>query len=127
MPNVARVTIFITFVHLALGAILPYLPVWLGVTKGLSGVQIGIILASPSFGSIVVGPLTAAWAEGCKDRRTPIIVLSLLALVGHALLYVLGRDRPKPHLALRPRAGDSVRRLCHFEPWSRGSPTSIWC
>ena len=90
MPNIARVTIFITFVHLALGAILPYLPVWLSVTKGLSGVQIGIILASPSFGSIVVGPLTAAWAEGCKDRRTPIIVLSLLALIGHALLSVLG-------------------------------------
>jgi MFS transporter, PPP family, 3-phenylpropionic acid transporter len=73
MPNIARVTLYIMFVHLALGAIIPYLPVWLGATKGLSGAQIGIILASSSFGRMIFGPLAAAWAEGRKDRRTPLI------------------------------------------------------
>jgi MFS transporter, PPP family, 3-phenylpropionic acid transporter len=83
MPNIARITIFLMLVHLGLGAILPYLPVWLGETKGLSGSQIGIILASSSFGRIFIGPLAAAWAEGRSDRRTPLIVFSLSVAIGY--------------------------------------------
>jgi MFS transporter, PPP family, 3-phenylpropionic acid transporter len=83
MPNIARVTIFIMFVHLSLGAIMPYLPVWLGETKGLSGAQIGVILASSSFGRIIVGPLAAAWAEGRKDSRTPLVVFALTVALGY--------------------------------------------
>lgn len=83
MPNIVRVTIFIMFVHLSLGAIMPYLPVWLGVTKGLSGAEIGIILASSSFGRIIIGPLAAAWAEGRKDGRTALLVFSLTTALGY--------------------------------------------
>jgi MFS transporter, PPP family, 3-phenylpropionic acid transporter len=90
MPNIARVTIFIMFVHLAMGAIMPYLPVWLGETKGLSGAQIGIILASSSFGRIIMGPLAAAWAEGRRDSRTPLIVFSLLVGLGYVAYPFLG-------------------------------------
>jgi MFS transporter, PPP family, 3-phenylpropionic acid transporter len=90
MPNIARVTIFIMFVHLSLGAIMPYLPVWLGETKGLSGAQIGIILASSSFGRIVVGPLAAAWAEGRKNGRTPLLVFSLSVALGYVAYLFLG-------------------------------------
>ena len=90
MPNSARVTIFIMFVHLALGAILPYLPVWLGATKGLTGAQIGLILASSSFGRILIGPLAAAWAEGRGDRRTPLIVFSLITALGYVAYPFLG-------------------------------------
>ena len=90
MPNVARVTIFIMFVHLALGAILPYLPVWLGETKGLTGAQIGLILASSSFGRILIGPLAAAWAEGRSDRRTPLMVFALLLTLGYVAYPFLG-------------------------------------
>jgi MFS transporter, PPP family, 3-phenylpropionic acid transporter len=90
MPNIARVTVFILFVHLSLGAILPYLPVWLGETKGLSGAQIGLIFASSSFGRIVMGPLAAAWAEGRKDSRTPLIVFSLLWAIGFVAYGFMG-------------------------------------
>lgn len=83
MPNIVRVTILIMFVHLSLGAIMPYLPVWLGETKGLSGAQIGIILASSSFGRIIIGPLAAAWAEGRRDRRTPLIVFAFCVAIGY--------------------------------------------
>jgi MFS transporter, PPP family, 3-phenylpropionic acid transporter len=84
MPNIARVTLFIMFVHLSLGAIMPYLPVWLGETKGLSGAQIGLILASSSFGRIVIGPLAAAWAEGRRDRRLPLLVFAMCVALGYA-------------------------------------------
>jgi MFS transporter, PPP family, 3-phenylpropionic acid transporter len=90
MPNIARVTLFITCAHLALGAIIPYLPVWLGATKGLSGAQIGIVLASSSFGRIFFGPLAAAWAEGRKDRRTPLIVFASLVALGYISFPFLG-------------------------------------
>jgi MFS transporter, PPP family, 3-phenylpropionic acid transporter len=90
MPNIARITFFIMCVHLALGASLPYLPVWLGVTKGLSGAQIGIILASSSFGRIIMGPLAAAWAEGRDDSRTPLLVFSLSVALGYLVYPLLG-------------------------------------
>jgi MFS transporter, PPP family, 3-phenylpropionic acid transporter len=90
MPNIARVTLFLMFVHLALGAVIPYLPVWLGATKGLSGAQIGLVLASSSFGRIFFGPLAAAWAEGRSDRRTPLIVFSFGAALGYLSLLGLG-------------------------------------
>ena len=94
MPNIARVTIFIMFVHFSLGAIMPYLPVWLGETKGLSGVQIGLILASSSFGRIIVGPLAAAWAEGRKDSRTALIVFSLATALGYVSYPFMGAFWP---------------------------------
>jgi MFS transporter, PPP family, 3-phenylpropionic acid transporter len=94
MPNVARVTIFIMFVHLAMGAIIPYLPVWLGETKGLSGAQIGIVLASSSFGRIIFGPLAAAWAEGQRDRRTPLLVFAVAVALGYASFHFLGAFWP---------------------------------
>jgi MFS transporter, PPP family, 3-phenylpropionic acid transporter len=94
MPNIARVTIFIMFVHLALGAIMPYLPVWLGETKGLTGAQIGLVLASSSFGRIIIGPLAAAWAEGRSDRRQPLLVFSLSLAIGYVAYPFLGAFWP---------------------------------
>jgi MFS transporter, PPP family, 3-phenylpropionic acid transporter len=85
MPPIARATLFIMLLHLVLGAILPYLPVWLEETKGLTGAQIGLILASSSFGRILMGPLAAAWAEGRTDRRTPLIVFAAALAFGYAL------------------------------------------
>jgi MFS transporter, PPP family, 3-phenylpropionic acid transporter len=75
---------------LALGAVIPYLPVWLGETKGLSGAQIGVVLASSSFGRIFFGPIAAAWAEGRRDRRTPLVVFSFGAALGYLSLLFLG-------------------------------------
>ena len=90
MPSIARMTLFMMLAHVALGATLPYLPVWLATTKGLTGAQIGVILASSSFGRILVGPLAAAWAEGRSDRRTPLIVFSTATAIGYLSLPFLG-------------------------------------
>jgi PPP family 3-phenylpropionic acid transporter len=56
------------------GASLPFMPVWFKA-HGLSGVQIGIILAAPSFARTLAGPGLALWADGFRLRRTPIVWL----------------------------------------------------
>ena len=94
MPSIARMTLFMMLAHVALGAIMPYLPVWLATTKSLTGAQIGIILASSSFGRILVGPLVAAWAEGRGDRRIPLIVFSSALALGYLSFPFLGAFWP---------------------------------
>jgi PPP family 3-phenylpropionic acid transporter len=94
MPPIARMTLFMMLAHVALGAIMPYLPVWLATTKSLTGAQIGIILASSSFGRILVGPLVAAWAEGRGDRRIPLIVFSSALALGYLSFPFLGAFWP---------------------------------
>jgi PPP family 3-phenylpropionic acid transporter len=87
-------TLFMMLAHVALGAIMPYLPVWLATTKSLTGAQIGVILASSSFGRILVGPLVAAWAEGRGDRRIPLIVFSSALALGYLSFPFLGAFWP---------------------------------
>ncbi|CAN1544190.1 putative 3-phenylpropionic acid transporter [Caulobacteraceae bacterium] len=94
MPSIARMTLFMMLAHVALGAIMPYLPVWLATTKSLTGAQIGVILASSSFGRILVGPLVAAWAEGRGDRRIPLIVFSSALALGYLSFPFLGAFWP---------------------------------
>lgn len=72
-----------------LGALVPYLPVWLSREKHLTGAEIGLILATANIARVVLGPLAAAWAEGLKDRRTPLLVFAVVALIGYVALAPL--------------------------------------
>lgn len=86
MGAATRVTLFMSICYCGLGAILPYLPVWLEEAKGLSGAEIGVVLASANIARIVIGPMMAAWADGLADRRTPLIVLAIIALAAYGLM-----------------------------------------
>jgi PPP family 3-phenylpropionic acid transporter len=88
MSSAARIGLFMTICYAGMGAILPYLPVWLEESKGLSGAEIGFILASANIARLVLGPLMAAWAEGRADRRTPLIFLAGASLASYAALGV---------------------------------------
>jgi MFS transporter, PPP family, 3-phenylpropionic acid transporter len=86
MPPIARITVFFALCHAALGASLPYLPVWLQQEKGLSGAEVGAILASASFARVLAGPLFGAWIEGQASHRRPLVVVALVSTVAYALL-----------------------------------------
>lgn len=86
MPPIVRITIFFSLCHAALGAVLPYLPVWLQQEKGLSGAAVGAILAAASFARMVSGPLFGAWIEGRSSHRTPLLVVALVSAAGYAAL-----------------------------------------
>jgi PPP family 3-phenylpropionic acid transporter len=80
LPPAARLGAFYALLFLGAGASLPYMPVWLK-SEGLSGAQIGLVLALPLLARVVTGPALAVWADGFRERRTP---LSILAGVGTA-------------------------------------------
>ena len=66
----------------ATGVSLPFAGLWLSA-QGLSGAQIGTLLAVPMLARIVTGPLLAVWAVGFRLRRTPIALLGLVMTLGY--------------------------------------------
>lgn len=80
-----RLGLFYAAMFAGIGASSPYMPVWFA-HRGLSGVQIGIILALPGLVRIFTGPVLAVWADGFALRRTPLAVLALAVAGGYALL-----------------------------------------
>lgn len=64
------------------GVTLPFAGLWFR-SQGMSGAEIGALLALPMFGRIVSGPLLAVWADGFRLRRTAIALLGLAMAVGY--------------------------------------------
>lgn len=88
----SRVTVLMCCLFGVYGVMLPYLARWLEVERGLTGAQIGAVLALSQLARIVTGPLIAFWADGAADRRTPIRLLATAALAGFAAFFFLARD-----------------------------------
>lgn len=68
----------------ATGVSLPFAGLWLS-SRGMSGAEIGALLAAPMLGRLVTGPAIAVWADGFRSRRTPIALLGLAAAVGYGV------------------------------------------
>ncbi len=66
----------------ATGVSLPFAGLWLSA-QGLSGAQIGTLLAVPMLARIITGPLLSVWADGFRYRRTPIAILGLVMTLGY--------------------------------------------
>ncbi|MBX3478044.1 MAG: MFS transporter [Brevundimonas sp.] len=68
----------------ATGVSLPFAGLWL-TSRGLTGAEIGVLLAAPMLGRLVTGPMIAVWADGFRLRRTPMAWLGLAAALGYGL------------------------------------------
>ena len=66
----------------ATGVSLPFAGLWMRA-QGLSGAEIGTLLAAPMLARVVTGPLLAVWADGFRYRRTPIALLGLAMAAGY--------------------------------------------
>ncbi|HST93125.1 MAG TPA: MFS transporter [Brevundimonas sp.] len=66
----------------ATGVSLPFAGLWFRA-QGLTGAEIGIVLAAPMLARVVTGPLSAVWADGFRLRRTPIALLGLAMALGY--------------------------------------------
>lgn len=64
------------------GVSLPYAGLWMR-SQGLSGAEIGVILAAPMLARLVTGPAIAVWADGFRYRRTPIALLAAMAALAY--------------------------------------------
>ncbi|HYD28843.1 MFS transporter [Brevundimonas sp.] len=66
----------------ASGVSLPFAGLWFR-SQGLSGAEIGTLLAAPMLARVASGPLLAVWADGFHRRRTPIALLGLAMAGGY--------------------------------------------
>ena len=90
MTAAVRHGLFYALVYVGVGISMPYAPVWFR-SVGLTGPQIGVILAAPMMGRVVAGPLIAIWADGFRLRKTGIAwIAGLTALAYVILLQVHG-------------------------------------
>jgi PPP family 3-phenylpropionic acid transporter len=87
MSRAIQLGLFYCAVFIGTGVSLPYMPVWFKA-HGLSGAQIGLILAAPMLARIVISPALAVWADGFTLRRTPILLFGLAAGLCYALIGV---------------------------------------
>lgn len=85
----ARVTLVMSCLYTASGVTLVFLPRWLEVERHLSGAEIGAVLSLAQLARIVTGPAIASWADGVADRRTPLRVLSLLAIATYGAFFFI--------------------------------------
>lgn len=85
----ARVTLVMSCLYTAAGVILVFLPRWLEAERGLSGAEIGAVLSLPQLARIIIGPTIAHWADGVADRRTPLRLISILAVIAYAAFFFL--------------------------------------
>jgi len=70
LPPAWPAVVFGCALHTMNGITLPYFPVYLEEARGLSGAEIGLILALSTLFRVITGPLLAAWTEGAGFRRS---------------------------------------------------------
>ncbi|HWU15314.1 MAG TPA: MFS transporter, partial [Caulobacter sp.] len=78
----ARLGLFYVVSYLGTGVSLPYIATYFR-SRGLTGAQIGVILAVPLLARPFLGPGLAVWADGFTLRRTPLALLALGAAAGY--------------------------------------------
>jgi PPP family 3-phenylpropionic acid transporter len=78
-----RLGLYFAAIFVGTGVSSPYIGLWFHA-HGLSGAQIGVILAAPAMARVVTGPALAVWADGFRLRRTPMMLIGAVV----AALYV---------------------------------------
>jgi PPP family 3-phenylpropionic acid transporter len=75
-PFVARLAAFNAATFFVIGVHLPYMPLWLN-SKGLSDVEIGVIMAAPQMVRVGLTPLISFLADSLGDFRAMLRLLCL--------------------------------------------------
>ena len=78
----------------ATGVSLPFAGLWLRA-HGLSGAQIGVVLAAPMLARIITGPLLAALLLGIADVAGKYYIPKLGAFIIYSLMIVILVWRPQ--------------------------------
>ncbi|KQV56818.1 MULTISPECIES: major facilitator superfamily domain-containing protein 6 [unclassified Caulobacter] len=83
LPTLVRLCLFYAAIYLSSGVSLPYIGTYLR-SRGMTGGEIGLILAVPLLLKPFTGPVLAVWADGFTLRRTPMVLLLVGAGLGYA-------------------------------------------
>lgn len=74
--------------YASFGGLIQWFPRWLREEALFTGEQVGLLIALAGLGRIIAGPLTSAWADGRRDRRAPIRLLSAITVLALGALFV---------------------------------------
>ena len=85
LPTLVRLCLFYAAIYLSSGVSLPYIGTFLR-DRGMTGGEIGLILATPLLLKPFTGPVLAVWADGFTLRRTPMVLLLVGAAIGYGAL-----------------------------------------
>ncbi|MDP4795739.1 MAG: 3-phenylpropionate MFS transporter [Rhodospirillales bacterium] len=80
MSPAVRLSVHFGGMFLVIGIMMPFWPVWLS-SKGLNASEIGLVLAAGSIVRVFISPLIARLCDRLGERKRPIIVLSIAALL----------------------------------------------
>jgi MFS transporter, PPP family, 3-phenylpropionic acid transporter len=80
-----RLALYLGCLFVGTGVFLPFLPQWLAEKRGLTGTEISLVISTPALCRIVIGPMLGAWADGFKDRRTPLAIFAGAGLIFYVL------------------------------------------
>lgn len=86
---VGRLALLLSCIFAGTGMALPFLGRWLETEHGLSGVQIAAVVSSAQLARIAFGPPIGAWADGFRDRRTPLVMLACGATALYAVFFLV--------------------------------------
>ena len=87
VPTLVRLSLFYAAIYLSSGVSLPYIGTYLR-DRGMTGGEIGLILAVPLLLKPFTGASLAVWADGFTLRRTPMVLLLVGAGLGYAGLLI---------------------------------------
>jgi PPP family 3-phenylpropionic acid transporter len=87
MGGATRTGVFYSIMFAGTGVSLPYISLWLR-SKGLSGAEIGVVLAAPMLARVFTGASLAVWADSFVLRRTALTFLGLTASASYLALYL---------------------------------------
>jgi len=85
----ARVAAVFVALFFCTGVTMPFLTPWLAESRGLAGAEIGAIFAAAQLARLFTGAALAAWADGLKDRRTPIMIFAAGAFLAYAAFFTV--------------------------------------
>ena len=128
-----KLALFYAALLLGGGVATPYIAVWLKA-RGLSGGEIGIILAFPLMVRVITGPGIAVWADTFRLRRTSIAVLLFLSAIvsaammlahGFWLWLILWFAAASTFTACSPLADVIVMRSAAAEGFTYARPRSV--
>lgn len=87
MAITRRLGLYYAFLFFGTGVSAPYIGLWFKA-HGLSGSQIGLILAAPAIARMLTGPALAVWADGFRLRRTPLALIGVAVTLLYGLFFI---------------------------------------
>ena len=82
-----RLALFYAAVFLVIGVLMPFWPLWLSETQGMSAEEIGLLLGAGLWIKVLANPFFAHFADRRPEKRRLLTAMALVSLMGFFLFH----------------------------------------